>query len=422
MYNLAYKYNRFLISIWVFAPFVAYFTLTFLKMDYLRIMQLMSYIGVILLFIFKSRGKVIKIPNYLIFYLLFILYDFFSTFYLLDREFKIKYLFSNRLIGGFNLLLIIEYLPIKQEFYKNLIKWSKYILIFAVLIIILQQVIDRSFFVNSSILTREKMLADVSEMRLHSIYSWINPLSNGFAFVPIFILVVGDLIKNKKKFIFLIIAGLIYAILTKARWIMLNTTLVLLLLIVNKRNKIIQILKMSILIPMMVLSSFFILNSMGVDINKIVVNRILEENKSKGLENKSAGTRILAFKAFKTLFWENPIFGVGNIKYGMGGTDRQDYKLRSFLKGRSSQLHVGFLSLLYMYGIVGALFFNMFLYLLLKKLYLNAVTTRVWAPFLGILGFAIANLTLVNFSIFQMGFIIAMVADKYYSQSIGIKS
>jgi len=66
------------------------------------------------------------------------------------------------------------------------------------------------------------------------------------------------------------------------------------------------------------------------------------------INQTSAGTRILAFKAFNDLYWDNPL-GTGPIRYGMGGTGKQDYKLRSFLKDRSSQMHVGYLSLFYMY-------------------------------------------------------------------------
>ena len=54
--------------------------------------------------------------------------------------------------------------------------------------------------------------------------------------------------------------------------------------------------------------------------------------------------------------------------------------------------------------------------MLLKRLYKDAKVTKVWAPFLGFLGFAIANLTLVTFEFFYMGFIIVLVANRYYIQ------
>lgn len=54
--------------------------------------------------------------------------------------------------------------------------------------------------------------------------------------------------------------------------------------------------------------------------------------------------------------------------------------------------------------------------MLLKRLYNDAIKTNVWAPFLGFLGFAVANLTLVSFEFFHMGFIIAFLANKYYTQ------
>ena len=59
--------------------------------------------------------------------------------------------------------------------------------------------------------------------------------------------------------------------------------------------------------------------------------------------------------------------------------------------------------------------------MLLKRLYNDAKVTKVWAPFLGFLGFAIANLTLVTFEFFYMGFIIVLVANRYYTQNLDVK-
>jgi len=191
------------------------------------------------------------------------------------------------------------------------------------------------------------------------------------------------------------------------------------ILIANQRHKVREFTKYAILVPVIAIGSLILLDSVGINATKIVNDRILESDK-KNINKTSAGTRVLAFKAFNALFWDSPFFGVGSIKYGMGGTGQQDYKLRSFLKGRSAQMHVGYVSLLYMYGLVGAFFFNGFLYLILRRLYRNAKKTRVWAPFLGFLGLAIGNLTLVTFSVFEMGLLIILVADRYYMNHANI--
>jgi len=281
-------------------------------------------------------------------------------------------------------------------------------------VILIQQVINPNFFLRTDWVDINTSVNSNQE-RLLSIYSWIGILTVGFGFVPVFILIVEDLDKKKRKILIWIIFGLSFAILTKARWILLNTIFVFGILFINHKKQIMHKLKYIFIIPFILISSYFVLNSMGVDIEGIVKDRILESNK-KNLKNTTAGTRILAFHAFNKFYMDNPIFGHGDVSYGMGGTGEQNYKLKMFLKGKSSQIHVGYLSLFYLYGLIGGILFLGFLYLLLRKLYKNAKSTGIWAPFLGILGLAIANLTLVTFSIYQMGFIIVLVADKFYSQ------
>lgn len=198
---------------------------------------------------------------------------------------------------------------------------------------------------------------------------------------------------------------------------MVNFLLIFLVIYLHNRKRIIQSIRYLFILPFILVISFFVLNFAGIDTSSIVKDRILESNKSD-ISQKSAGTRLLALKAFNKFYWDHPFLGVGSIKYGMGGTGKQDYRLRSFLNGRSSQMHVGYVSLLYMYGLVGGILFLSFLFLLLKKLYKNAKVVKVWAPFLGFLGFAIANLTLVSFNVFHMGLIIVLVVDKYYNQNL----
>ena len=414
------KYNRFLISIFVFAPFVAWLTENYLEMSFGRIMQLLSYVGVFLLIVFRNDKNPIIFPKYLLFYLLFIIYVFYTDLYRLHREFKLMYLFSNPFIGGFNFIFIIENLKISKKYYSWLIKMSKFILIISVIVILIQQVYDSSFLTNikSDTIPGEIIEVDKTQNRLSSIYSWISDIAVGFGFVPIFILLVEELDKRRKYILLWVFLGIIFTFLTKERWIMLNALLVIPILLMNNKNKIKSFFKYLILTPLISFALFFALEYSGVDVVGIVNDRILESDK-KGLEAKTAGSRILAFKAFNKFFWDQPIVGKGDIKYGMGATKgKTDYKLTRYLAGRSSQMHVGYLSLLYLYGVIGAFFFLGFLFLLMKKLYKNAKITSIWAPFLAFLGFAIANLTLVTFSVFEMGLIIVLVADKFHTQSI----
>lgn len=404
--NLATKYNRIVILLFTVAPFVGYLTYNVLDMDFSRVMQLLSYIGVLLLLLFRTGKNPIRFPKYILFYLLFVLYTFFSEIVLLDREFKLMWLFSNSLIGALNMMIIIENIPINTKFINLIVKISKIVLIIAFLVILIQQIFDSTFFVIPEEVESRVMDADdISESRLPSIFSWASGLAKGFSFVPIFIIIVEYLYRQKKKYIIWILIGFVYAFLTKSRWIMLNALLVFAILVIHHRYKLRQIFKLVLIVPVILVSSFFVMDSMGIGVDKIIENRV---------KSKTAGSRILAFSAFNRFFMNKPMLGVGNIKYGMGGTGKQDYELRKFLRRRSSQIHVGYLSLLYMYGIVGAFFFLSFLFLFIKRLYYDAKKTKIWGPFLGILGFVLANFTLVSFSLFEMGFIIALVINKYY--------
>lgn len=337
---------------------------------------------------------------------------FYSDLYRLDREFKVKYLFDNYLIGGFNFMLIIENLNFTKKHFLAMVSISKKILIIAVIVIIIQQVFDPNFFVRDDL--SEALFTDrgSSESRLISIYSFMGVMSAGLGFVPIFILVVEYLDKRKKKILIWLTLGLLFAILTKARWVMLNTLLVFFVLLIGHKDKSKRILKYFLIFPLLLVLGSFALTSTGLNVTGIIEERILE--KDKDINDKSAGTRLLAFTIFNKFFWDHPFLGAGNVKYGMGGTGENEYKLRRALNKKSSQLHVGYLSLLYRYGLIGAFFLLGFLYLLLRKLYKDSRQTRYWAPFLGVLGFALANLTLVFFTFFQMGLLLVLLANKYY--------
>ncbi len=414
---LAYKYNRFLIFLLATSPFLSYFFATVLNTDFSRVFQLLSYIGVFLIFTFKDLRSTLTIPKYLVFYLLFTLYVFYSDFILLGRDFEIKYLFSNRLISALSIMFIIENFSISKKYYDFIFRLSKYILIIAFVVIVYQAGFDSGFLRNTINEAENTKFIPESEIRMKSIYSYNGYLSFGLGFLPILIWIIEGLYKDGKKVLVWIFMAIIYAFLSRARWLMVNVIFVFGVLIVNYENKTIQIFKYLFIFIFMISLSFIALNSVGIDTKKIVNERILESDKSN-LSQKSAGTRILAFKAFNILFWEHPVFGVGNIKYGMGAAGKNDYKLRTVLGGHSSQIHVGHINMLYTYGIIGAFFFFTSLFLLLRNLYKTAKISKVWAPFFGILCFIFINFTHVTFSIFEMGLMIAIFVNKYQSQKI----
>ena len=106
------------------------------------------------------------------------------------------------------------------------------------------------------------------------------------------------------------------------------------------------------------------------------------------------------------------LIGKGML-HGFGG-ESKDYELVRELAGRSSQIHIGYLSLLYYYGLVGGFLYLTFIVLITRKLYRDAKTTYYWGPFFGFLGLVLANFTLVSLSFFNAGLILCLFFNQVY--------
>ena len=417
--NLGYKYNRFILLLIAISPFLSIFSEVILNIEWNYVMIVLSFIGVAFIFIFKDDYVLIRLPRYLIFYFLFSLYLYYSAFIQLDGKFQLKYIYSSKMLGAVNMFFIIENITIPKKYLNRLLNLSIMILVIAFLVILYQELIDGSFLMLQDESVDSTFLGPREEYRLKSIYSYLGYLTFGLGFLPILLWIIETLDNRKKNIVFWVLIGFIYVFLTRARWLMVNSFTILFVLLVHQKNKIFNFIKYTSYLIILVLMSYQILNLVGVDTKSIIENRILEKNRRD--DAKSAGTRIFAFMVFNKLYWDNPIFGAGDQKYGMGGTGKHDYKLRSLLADRSAQIHVGYLALLYKYGLIGGILFLGFLYNLLKELYLFGRKFEIWAPFFGVIGFALVNFTQVYFSFFELGLIFMMVIYRYYNQTECIK-
>lgn len=409
------KYNRFILLILMVSPFIGYVLSVSVDVDFNKFFTLLTFIGVILILFFSSKNNPIKFPKYLFFYGLFIFYVYYSTFFQLDKKFKIIYI-VHYFIGGFNILFIIENLSINKKHYTFLFNLSKKVLIVAVLVIFIQQIYSANFFVRTDSI---KVVTAGNRTRLYSIYTWTNAMSGvGLSFVPILLILLENLDKKKKSklVIIWILTGIVFALLTRYRWVIVNTLLVFFVLLITERNKMQKISKYIIILPLILFLSYNVLNFAGINVKGIVEDRLLEKGKKKS--HLSATTRILAFEVFNNLYWKNAVFGVGDMKYGIASGDkgRHNYELSKALGGSSSQIHVGYLSLFYLYGLIGGVLFLLFLFYCLKMLYKTAKRTKRWSPFFGLICFLLANFTLVNYSMLELGLIFSLVSSKYFTE------
>jgi hypothetical protein len=236
-----------------------------------------------------------------------------------------------------------------------------------------------------------------------SIYSHIGGLSVGMDAMAIFSLLIALKSKNWIKTAAWVVAAALVSFLSSSRWIMLNFFIIASQNIWTTNNKILNAFKYLVY----GLTLFIILVSL-LEFSGFDIQRFTEER----LGSNSAYTRILAIEVFSNVFYDNPIVGTG-------GVDTE--KMRQLLAGRSSQIHVGYLKLFYFYGLIGGLLYLAFLFALLKRIWHMARVSNYWGGFFAILAFAIANLTLVELSLFYHGLLLALIFSKHFYEE-GIKN
>ena len=352
----------------------------------------------VILAIFLVIQKNLRIPKYIYPLVLFLIYniiwDFFNGRY---EQFGIlKLLFKNYSLHIIAIIIIIENINITDKFIRITIKIFKLIAIVSFVVAIYQFLFNNYFFVPEETITIAKSENYFGNV---SIWGYLNLMDIGLSLLPILAIIINnDLLKKKinQAFLWLGIAGIV-AFLTYARWTMINFFLLLLLPIFfiqgSKVKNIILSIVSSAIIIFILIGAF---NASGDNFKKFYNDRIL---------SKSAETRVLAFKFFSEFFPKNPILGSGV---------RVNDDLRVALAHRSSQIHVGYLSSLYEYGIIGSLFLFTFWFLVARKFYKNSKISKQYGIFIGFLCFLFANLTLVEYSMFHIGIIFLFVFNRFY--------
>jgi hypothetical protein len=411
--SISYLFNCMIIGLFSIGPFVGYFLKNSLNSGFSYVMLFLCTIGLFLLF---ADRLYLRIPWYIILLLCFLVYTFISDIVIVNLSIDIKYFYSNLLLGSVLIFLIIENTNISENFFNAIFKLNHIVLFLAFVVIIIQQFSIRTFFVDPEFY-HSVLSESYSDSRLSSIYSWFgNVNSIGLCFFPILGLTIAHHLKNNYKGIFyLFFIGAVVAFFSKSRFNMVNYLVLFLLLPIYRGWQIGAFFKYLIVITGAVITLYFGSKAVGLNTDKIVNERILEKQRG-GMLSGSAGTRILAFQLFNKLYFEHPIFGKGYFHRSEKGGSK-DYELARALRGRSSQIHVGYLSLLYYYGLIGGLIYLLFLISISKETYRVAKKTMQWGPFFAILQFVLTNLTGVVFDLFIMGIVMAMFYHKYYSQT-----
>ena len=307
-------------------------------------------------------------------------------------------------------ITIIYNSTIKKQHIQFLISMIKVTIVVACFASLVQAIVNPSFWVFHG--TSPSTISTVEDFyqRNLSIFSYLDSNDLGFSFLPMFSILLGYILQNKatnRTIIFWAFLAGITAFLSNARYVSFGFILILFQIffntsyVKNRRITLIGIFGVPITI-------FFLLQFIGYDLSDYVSNRLLSE--------ESNASRITSFFLFTEHFPEAPYWGTGvratqSLWRELGNSE-------GFM-----QIHIGFLSHLYEFGVIGSFFLFSVYYLIVRKLITTKRLTGFSGSLFGFIVFLFANLTLVDYGIYFYGLLFVFVFDKYYSQvNINLKS
>lgn len=409
-------YNKLFYQLIILFPIFGYITLNYFGIG------LVNSFSIFILFVYLTYSPIllfsssnIKHPTFLTWYLIFIIYSLIiDTIYgIYNKESLFKQIYSNKGLILYMLLFLIENHFKIRYFNYNSFKLQSYILIAISVIVIFIQQFQPEFLVNPEIITKyyganqDFRSIESYELRSFSIFSWTTNQGIAFTLIPIIFIISSELIRNKNNmFWFFVVLGILCSFLSKARFIIINSLLLFILFFHRPNLKLYLVIRSLIVLIILFSLSLFYLKKINIPVDSIIYGRLFEESRG-GLtsEESSFYSRVVSYNAFINLFPQNMIFGAGDLNVE---------ELEVELKGSAPTIHIGFLKLLYSYGIFGGLLYLFFLFYLLKYFYKNAKTHNYWGGFYSWIGFILSNFTMVLLIPFEMGLILTYIIDQYY--------
>jgi hypothetical protein len=297
------------------------------------------------------------------------------------------------------IVVIIYNTHFTDKFIEQSIRLIKVTVILAAIASVIQ-IFDPGFLNVWEYLDKE-MEGTIYTFRRPSIFGFVDSNELGLSFIPLASVLIGFLLikKNRSYILFTLLVGLI-ALLSNGRYVIVGFLILSLQYLFYYKIKIKGIIRYILYISFAGFVLYFLLMYFGYDYSIWYEKRLFAEGEF------SETTRFGAFFTFAKFFPQNPIFGTG--------VHLTDEIKEASLKIHSSQIHVGYLSHLVSYGIFGSFFLFGFWYLLAKRLYKTAKLTNYWGSFFAFLIYFWAQFTLVNYSIFFVGLLFALIMDKYY--------
>lgn len=387
-----------LLYLLLFTPILSYITVVLLGLVSSTLYFRVLVIAYVIPFLFyKKNIKIDKPLYYLILYIIYLLIWSFINGELF-RLGLLRFLAYTDHFAIFSIFIIIYNTHFSEKFIKNTIFIFKVTVILSLIASVIQ-VFNVSFLSPP----RRSAMYELSiyEFRRPSIFAFCDDNEIGLSFLPLLAVLTGLLLyKQQKNYIPFLIMGMIVAFLTNGRYIMIGFIILTFQIFVANKTKFSAALKFSLLVFVLFFTLYQTLIFFGYDLQDWYDSRLFAEG------SISESTRYKAFANFAIFFPRTPVFGTGVYL-----TD--EIRQASNAIG-SSTIHVGYLSHLVSYGIVGSFFLFGFWFFLAKKLYKTAKLTNYWGSFFAFLIYLWAQATFPEYSIFFYGLLFALVLDKYY--------
>jgi hypothetical protein len=356
---------------------------------------------IILGILFLTTKKKVSIPIFLWLLVPYFIYKYTADFNFHELSNGSYYLTLRQslfIIATFFALVMILNSTITDNFVKIIDKYLLAIIIGAP-IFTLVQVYNPLFLSPNDLTIGANSLYDI---RRSSFFGYEDPNALAFTYLPLAYSFIGYYLLKKRKFLafYLLCIGLVL-IFSNTRYVMFGLILVILQLILSKRNRLFTALRYLVVTLICTLLLYYIAIYIGYDFNSFYNIRLDDKG--------NIFARVQSYETFLEVFPRYFLFGSGNEMAPV---------IINSLRGYSPVIHVGYLNHLVTYGIFGSIFLFGFWLGLFRSLYSRAKKTRYWAGVMALIFFFWSNLSVYMYSIFFSGFLINLILERYNSVKI----
>jgi hypothetical protein len=238
------------------------------------------------------------------------------------------------------------------------------------------------------------------QIRRNSIFDLESNVAFSLSFLPVCTVLISRLLNDRSysKLLFCLFLLAIPVLLSNTRVVMLGYLVIVTMAIIKSDSKVFGIFQRLFLVLIIASTSYLLLNMAGYNIDKFYDERIQEGP----LVNSP---RYSSYLAFLEVFPKQPIFGTGNPTSEL---------IKDSLTMNRDFIHIGWLSHIATYGLLGSFLLFGFIFYLLKNLYKSARNTGFYAPIFAFSIYILANFTFVETNFYTSGLITVLVYSRFF--------